>query len=45
VCGISLDRVTDELEREGVENFEKSFEDLLEALTRAAREVATSRPR
>src|SRR5690242_7992391 len=38
-AGISLDQVTAELETEGVAAFTKSFETLLEALTKTAREI------
>src|ERR1700682_5039099 len=37
--GIDLDQVTNELEVEGVESFTKSFESLLEALTKTSKEI------
>jgi transaldolase/glucose-6-phosphate isomerase len=37
--GIDLDQVTNELEVEGVESFTKSFESLLEALTKTSRDI------
>ena len=38
-CGIDLDAVTDELERDGVAAFEQSYRTLLATLADAAREV------
>src|SRR6202171_3616049 len=37
--GIDLDQVTNELEVEGVESFTKSFESLLEALTKTSKDI------
>jgi transaldolase/glucose-6-phosphate isomerase len=37
--GVDLDQVTNELEVEGVEAFTKSFESLLEALTKTAKDI------
>jgi transaldolase/glucose-6-phosphate isomerase len=38
-AGIDLHQVTDELEAEGVDSFTKSFETLLEALTKTSKEI------
>lgn len=38
-AGVDLDQVTTELETEGVEAFTKSFESLLQTLTKAARDI------
>ncbi|HEV2029146.1 MAG TPA: bifunctional transaldolase/phosoglucose isomerase [Candidatus Dormibacteraeota bacterium] len=38
-AGIDLDQVTQELETEGVESFTKSFESLLEALSKTSKEI------
>src|ERR1700704_353703 len=37
--GVDLDQVTNELEIEGVESFTKSFESLLEALTKTSKDI------
>ncbi|HMJ38470.1 MAG TPA: bifunctional transaldolase/phosoglucose isomerase [Verrucomicrobiae bacterium] len=37
--GVDLDQVTNELEVEGVESFTKSFESLLEALTKTSKDI------
>src|SRR5256885_11610637 len=37
--GVDLDQVTNELELEGVESFTKSFESLLEALTKTSKDI------
>ena len=42
-AGIDMHDVTSQLEREGVDSFTRSFEDLLQALTEAAAEVAAGR--
>src|SRR6202163_4983993 len=42
-AGIDLDQVTHELEDEGVESFTKSFESLLEALTKTSKEIKAGR--
>ena len=41
--GVDLGQVTHELEVEGVESFTKSFESLLETLTKAARDIKAGR--
>src|SRR5216683_4213709 len=41
--GVDLDQVTRELEVEGVESFTKSFESLLETLTKAAKDIKAGR--
>src|SRR5712664_3322421 len=41
--GVDLSQVTHELEVEGVESFTKSFESLLETLTKAARDIKAGR--
>jgi transaldolase / glucose-6-phosphate isomerase len=38
-AGVDLDQVTRELETEGVESFTKSFESLLEALTKTSKDI------
>jgi transaldolase/glucose-6-phosphate isomerase len=38
-AGVDLDKVTQELETEGVESFTKSFESLLEALTKTSKDI------
>ena len=42
-AGIDIHQVTQELEVEGVESFTKSFESLLEALTKTAKEIKAGR--
>src|SRR5258708_26372712 len=41
--GVDLGQVTHELEVEGVESFTKSFESLLETLTKAAKDIKAGR--
>ena len=41
--GVDLDQVTNELELEGVESFTKSFESLLEALTKTSKDIKSGK--